>query len=221
VPAASELGITSYHCNKGDIWFGDEYGVIRGPFSLGKGVYSPFATLPPVTVARITDGLSKTVMLGEVVIGDGSSNQLGGVPIGVFTKPSDCSSRVGVAAGTVVTNLSQANGRRWGDARNCYTGFFTTLPPNGVSCANPPPSWNPGGAESGGVPSASSYHSGGAWVAMCDGGTRFIAESIDSGDPNVTFSNSPYNHDYRGRSQWGVWGAMGSIAGGESAGVVE
>ncbi len=215
VVASSDRGPTSYHCNKGDIWFGDDYGIIRGPFSLGVGVYSPHRILPPVTIAKILDGTSQTVMLGEVVMGDASTNVLGGTPIGAFTKPSDCSSRVGGAVGTVVTNVGQSNGRRWGDARNCYTGFFTTLPPNSPSCANPPPGWNPGGAESGAVPSASSYHGGGAWVAMCDGSTRFINENIDAGDPTITFSNSPYNHDYRGRSQWGVWGSMGSIMGGE------
>ena len=215
VSATSDLGMTNYHCNKGDIWMGDDFGVVRGPFSLGKGVYSPYPDIPAVTIAKIIDGTSQTVMLGEVVIGDGSTAVLGGTPIGAFTKPSDCSSRVGSAVGTVVTTVSQANGRRWGDSRNCYTGFFTTLPPNSPSCANPWPGWNPGGAESNAVPSASSYHGGGAWVAMCDGATRFIAENIDAGDPTVTFRNSPYNHDYKGQSQWGVWGSMGSIMGGE------
>jgi prepilin-type N-terminal cleavage/methylation domain-containing protein len=209
--SATDLGMTNYHCNKGDIWFGDDYGVTRGPFSLGKGVYSPYGAVPPVTIAKILDGTSQTVMLGEAVIGDGSTNILGGVPIGSFTKPSDCSSRVGAAVGTVVTQTSNSNGRRWGDARNCYTGFFTTLPPNSPSCANS----SPYGAESGGVPSASSYHGGGAWVAMCDGAIQFIAENIDAGDPNMTFNNSPYNHDYKGQSQWGVWGSMGSIMGAE------
>ena len=210
----SDPGMTNYHCNKGDIWYGDDNGVMRGPFRLGKGVYSPNPTCPPVTIAKIIDGTSQTVMLGEVVIGDGSTNVLGGVPIGSFTKPSDCGGRVGAAVGTVVSvaQVANSNGHRWGDARNCYTGFFTTLAPNSPSCANS----SSYGAESGGVPSASSYHGGGAWVAMCDGATQFIADNIDAGDPNVTFNNSPYNYDYKGQSQWGVWGSMGSIMGGEA-----
>lgn len=58
---------------------------------------------------------------------------------------------------------------------------------------------------------ASSYHSGGVSVAMCDASVRFIADNIETGNPDDVLSTN----DYRGESIRGVWGAMGTSAGGE------
>ena len=62
--------------------------------------------------------------------------------------------------------------------------------------------------------SANSYHSGGVNVGMGDGSVRFITDSINwatgTMDDTVACVTS-------GRSPFGVWGALGSINGGESA----
>jgi prepilin-type processing-associated H-X9-DG protein len=58
---------------------------------------------------------------------------------------------------------------------------------------------------------ASSYHSGGVNVSLGDGSVRFISETIDSG--TITATTTPVSS---GESPFGVWGALGSINGGEA-----
>ena len=58
------------------------------------------------------------------------------------------------------------------------------------------------------ISTVSSNHPGGALAAMADGSVRFVSEQIDCGNlssPEVISGPSPY----------GVWGALGSKAGGE------
>ena len=53
--------------------------------------------------------------------------------------------------------------------------------------------------------SLSSWHPGGAQVTLIDGSVRFIKETISCGNYGV---GTPPN--------FGVWGALGTITGGES-----
>lgn len=68
------------------------------------------------------------------------------------------------------------------------------------------------GTNSKGLYSATSYHSGGVNTLRADGSVSFVNETIEAGDNstntgiNVTPGPSPY----------GVWGALGSILGGET-----
>jgi prepilin-type processing-associated H-X9-DG protein len=69
--------------------------------------------------------------------------------------------------------------------------------------------------------SVNSYHSGGVNAVYGDGSVKFISETInhisngvnlstiDAGNPNAVTAQSPF----------GVWGATGSIDGGESAAI--
>ena len=55
---------------------------------------------------------------------------------------------------------------------------------------------------------------------MCDAAVRSVSDFIDAGDPNLTPPSQPSNNggsstdvrNYVGESQWGVWGAMGTIS---------
>ncbi|MGE0758217.1 MAG: DUF1559 domain-containing protein [Pirellulaceae bacterium] len=216
----TDIRPTNYVCCKGDVYlnYGDyEW---RGAFSNGiRGKCS---------LATITDGSSNTIMLSEVCVGRqngvvGRDSLKGGVatnvgfPVGGQFTPSLCMAvrgtngrLVGASAQNTWGDNGYGPGRRWGDANNVYTTFFTIVPPNGPVCAN-------NNAESNAQPTPSSYHVGGVNGVMCDGSVRFISDTIDCGNLALTMPTNPANsRTYQGPSLWGVWGAMGSISGGEA-----
>jgi prepilin-type N-terminal cleavage/methylation domain-containing protein/prepilin-type processing-associated H-X9-DG protein len=218
-PAAGSATYTSYHCNRGDIPMNWDYLERRGPFVRGDTTGN--SSLPPTdqttAISDIRDGTAKTVMLGEVCIGNNSSDQLSGTGTtasftGAGTAPAVCLTLI-TANGysTYVTNGYNPGGR-WMDSCGGYTQFFMAAGPNTPRCGQSGETWTP-------VP-ASSYHSNGVTVAMCDGSTRFVSDTVDAGDPSVGQTN-PANtgspQSYSGQSIRGVWGAMGTMRGNESA----
>ena len=98
------------------------------------------------------------------------------------------------------------------------SGFQTILPPNSPSCGvqNEGDS-NYGGMTTAkrsrtGVFSATSYHPGGVNAVFADGSVHFVSDGVNcttDGVPRLTPTGP-------GASPFGVWGAMGTIAGGES-----
>ncbi len=135
------------------------------------------------------------------------------------------------------TEGSERNfGRTIHMGHHMWTTFSTILPPNapayfGGSDWNPTKLWR----NCGGMATPSSYHTGGVNVGMMDGSVRFVSNNVDTGDltaPNVRRApptkyarnpgTDPYGHDTDfeplggGKSPYGVWGAMGTRAGGES-----
>ncbi|WP_171186648.1 DUF1559 domain-containing protein [Alienimonas chondri] len=91
-----------------------------------------------------------------------------------------------------------------------FTSFITVIPPNGPSCAAPG-NPHPNGR---GLYAAGSAHSGGVQVVMGDGSVQFISDTIDTGD--LTYSQASNGNTISGNSPYGVWGALGSRAGGET-----
>ncbi|MCL2744737.1 MAG: DUF1559 domain-containing protein [Planctomycetaceae bacterium] len=81
-------------------------------------------------------------------------------------------------------------------------GFTTVLPPNSPTCFQ-------GNTYGWGITTPDSYHSGGVNAANVDGSVRFISDTIAHGDP-AAYQQST------GASVYGVWGALGSVNGGES-----
>lgn len=212
------MGSTNYHANHGDIWMNWDWWEWRGPFGRGDKGIGTFATM--------TDGSSNTILLGEVAIGRTPATLApvkGGIPTGLSVTPgappAPCLARRGPngkLTGSTQDSMGDTGwglGRRWGDAHSIYTTLFTVLPPNAPTCAA-------GSGESWACPTVSSFHPGGAIVAMGDGATRFVSETINAGDPTKsidalgTMGSRP--QDYAGQSLWGVWGALGSRSGGES-----
>ena len=224
-------GRTSYLLCNGDsavkprLWSNES--ASRGPF-----VYTGYATLyVTVNFESIIDGTSNTVAFAEGAISTQprddlnirsgflsfspatheNTTEVGGTTFENDNRPFICANVRG-ANGKI--DLDQGNGEwtlwekgfAWADSFTRMSAFMTALPPNAPSCGTNVRS----DGDSMRLVSASSYHTGGVNVALIDGSGQFISETISSGDNTKRpQSSSPY----------GVWGAMGTIAGGESVSI--
>ncbi|NNJ26837.1 DUF1559 domain-containing protein [Alienimonas chondri] len=169
-------------------------------------------------IRDMRDGSINTILMGEngrwdgaaffqsAVVRNGSSGYGGSIHNDPFTNCRDAvSSDVdpGMYADSELARRVE-RGNRWNDGITPMTGFLTILSPNGPSCLSS--GWD----GSNGVISAGSFHSGGVQVCLGDGSVRFISETIDNGESGAVNSKNS------GRSNYGVWGALGSRAGGET-----
>jgi prepilin-type N-terminal cleavage/methylation domain-containing protein/prepilin-type processing-associated H-X9-DG protein len=233
----------NYHLCHGDYW--DYYGGAkrRGVYVAGNG--DGYNGSRDYYLTRklddIKDGTSNTVYIGEVAVtqeaGD-LSIRSGTAPAPVTTfdvKPSECAAMRGTGGILSSVTPDTVKGWSWSCGLLLTTGFNTILPPNQPSCTTNK-AMEYGSYSSLGYPdgdkfpifqynnplvTASSYHSGGINVAFCDGSVRFISDSIDAGDPTIY----PGHGTTSGTSGWwltnvesvyGVWGALGTVAAGES-----
>ncbi len=192
------------------------------------------------TFSYISDGLSNTVLFSEAGISsnrseaDRDSTIRGGIAVNLptamsETPPDQCAAFRGVGGELNTTDLYgnyltylNSKGQRWGDARPKEGGGIvvcTVLPPNSPTCR---------GNQNSFVVSASSYHPGGANAALSDGAVRFVSETIDcDAIDEVLGGGAGFERDasgqgrncqtYSGPSTFGVWGALGSAAGGDQA----
>jgi prepilin-type N-terminal cleavage/methylation domain-containing protein/prepilin-type processing-associated H-X9-DG protein len=203
---------TSYHCNRGDFWLDYDWYECRGVMGNGER--------KTVNMAAIKDGTSNTMAISEVVIGvdGGTQSNPEGIATGTGTGnalvPQTCKDRLGpngMLTGSVQGGGWQ-KGFRWADSHSCYSQFHPILPPNSPSCGNTGESWA--------LITASSHHPGGCNAVFLDGSVHFISETVDSGDPNMIPGNLPNPparpQDYTGPSLYGIWGSLGSAAGGEA-----
>jgi prepilin-type N-terminal cleavage/methylation domain-containing protein len=211
-------GRTNYHGSAGDIGEGTAgMWLHRGAYSGDRARFESSFANPghrSVTLKEITDGTSHTLLLSEVIIGD-QSNQL---PAGVgktgsgipwYQPPMFCQGLVasGGDSYTAAVTSGFMPGVGWGFSDPPNSVFYTHLPPNAPRCAQDH-NWSA-------FMPASSYHSSGVLVAMCDGSTAFINESISAGNPAVASGNAEM---LGAASKRGVWGALSTINAGEADG---
>ncbi|MBC7815503.1 MAG: DUF1559 domain-containing protein [Planctomycetaceae bacterium] len=164
----------------------------------------------------IQDGTSNTIFMAERAVGNMGNRKIQGlmaivVPMSAPYSPAVCASFV--ADGKYVANsttfpaiATPEMGQYWASGEPEHNNFATAVSPNGASC-----DFQLMGA-SARLPTASSYHTGGVHVVMGDGTVRFINENINAG--NVTADVTMVS----GESPFGVWGALGTVAGEESIG---
>lgn len=161
----------------------------------------------------ILDGTSNTIAMGEIATSDDGFSVFGGIarrqPVGVVNSPITCFNVLEPGSKrqmrSTLPDVTAWRGRYAFHGRMSYTGVNTILPPNSPSCLSEDDNSNRRGQFS-----VTSYHPGGAHVLMADASVRFISESIDTGNlaaQDVRTSGGP--------SPYGIWGALGSIRGGE------
>ncbi len=189
----------------------------RGFFSGGYPSHSP----PPTwrRISAITDGTSNTVAFSEVVTapqGGTTNYRAGAIAYGVTSPvvPSACVKvRDPANPGHFKVGANNAQTGQWSRGYHFANGqtanavFNTILPPNSPSCEQHTVPSGPG------LFSVTSNHSGGVNCAFVDGSIRFVSETIDAGNQSDTL---PDRNSIGGKSDYGVWGAMGSINGGET-----
>jgi len=131
-----------------------------------------------------------------------------------------------MGGGTPPEEPNSLPGLRWNDARSLFSQAFAVLPPNSPRCANAADAGNHDYRMYNWI-SAGSFHTGGANVAFGDGSVRFASDTVNWGSHGLSPKDHPtaggpsgqpnQSFEYTGPSIHGVWGALGTAWGGESA----
>ena len=240
----ARIRATNYGMNIGDFMMGTRWdrreNVVRGLFGNGRvAVHS---------IASVTDGTSNSMMYAEGVVGVAGSRQVSTGIARMQDRvrmwddrhrfvPSDWLAARGPndtipMTFDVVTDGYQIRGGNWGHGEPCHSGFYTILPPNS-------PAVRHGGDEEMTMVVPNSRHPGGVSTVAVDASYRFVSNSVNTVNAGVQrragitylgldlgfhhLVNDPDSvgqiMGYSGQSPYGVWGAYGSISGGESLGL--
>jgi prepilin-type N-terminal cleavage/methylation domain-containing protein/prepilin-type processing-associated H-X9-DG protein len=209
-----DFGDNNYYNNFGTL-LSLNGGTFDGPaYILGAPTYGPV-----VSMARVTDGTSNTVIFGESLMGGGVTRAAPWMMYKMSTTitqtlpaaPTGQTSQAGLLttiarqyclATTSVVSTAGFNteGYSWADSGNAVGGGYShVMPPNKRSCWGSNQDNNsPNGSASivhqyGNMLAAHSNHSGGVNAGFLDGSVKFLKDSINAG----------------------TYGALGTVAGGE------
>ncbi|TWU49129.1 DUF1559 domain-containing protein [Rubripirellula reticaptiva] len=181
----------------------------------------------------ITDGLSNTIMAGEIAsdLGDNDTRTRGAHSQGNVRQANGnllCDDEVDPLRPqfwrpgfTVVplqgggTDAEQRRGLKWAMSRSIWGVFNTILPPNGLICMDTN-NFNTG------LLPPSSRHQGGVHVLMGDGAVKFVTDSIEAGNRSSAHVGTPAALVPPGsKSPFGLWGALGTRASSETDVTIE
>lgn len=206
------MGYTNYGFSTGDStwdmcpgWNGNGGRGLRGMFVGGND---------PSGVRRIgdvTDGMSNTIAMAEMAVSQEGTATVDSGAISNALNQDQFRDNPAAVLGLIdgkgqyldQGRIWRRRGHWWMDGAPQFTGITTVLGPNSprVIAGN-------GGDWADGILDPSSRHAGGIQAVMGDGRVVFVSDNIDAGDPT---GDNPIS----GPSPFGVWGALGSIAGGE------
>ncbi|MGL6195625.1 MAG: DUF1559 domain-containing protein [Thermoguttaceae bacterium] len=222
----------NYVANCGDEIFntreGDKMPLKRGLMP-GKQVWN--------TIGTVVDGTSNTIAISETCTSSDSSgagtdlkgsvalldsnawpaNNVTGIPA---YDPTLCLAVVDPSSRKSFKIAYKPDGEASrGDAMRggpVCSGFMTILPPNSPSCSSREDAHGTYGYQpkrQNVVVSATSNHTGGVNAARVDGSVSFISDTISCTTQGLTRVTTTSG----GISPFGVWGALGTVNGGESA----
>lgn len=172
----------------------------------------------------VVDGSSNTIMMSEGVRGQGfGTNPNPTATAGAYrainvyisgqdpiNNPGAC--RVLASNGFINSGVTVKShrGRNIWDGQSERVAFTTILPPNSAGCVA---GTNVNADSSDSAIPPSSLHTGGVHCLFADGAVKFISENISTGNLGAA---SP-GQGSSGLSPYGVWGALGSKSGNETA----
>ncbi len=218
-----ETGKSSYLASRGDA-IRDNGGRWNNEADEYKDIARSRGMFPAYTWHRIddiADGLGNTLAFAEGVTAVPGSRNIKevlaeSVTLNAHANPqAACGMAVIAVEDTLKDGVKArvARGVRAFDGRTVYSGFTTVLPPNNPACARG--SWGEVNdnysflENEWGVFPPTSHHLGGANGLFADGSVRLISDSVHCGDQS-------HAQPVSGPSPYGVWGALGSINGGEA-----
>lgn len=174
---------------------GDNYNLSTSATTGDANMRGLFGYRQNFKFSDITDGLSNTMAVSEVIIAT-ADNAIGRAVQDYSTNPLACRATMvqkRYVSGTLIHQF-RCHGNRWQDGRPGYAGVNNILPPNSATCSS---------QTSSGIYTVSSRHAGGANMLLADGAVRFVSENIDTGNLSLPPATS-------GTSVYGVWGGLGS-----------
>lgn len=219
-----------------DVWVA-QAGPVMITNAAGDGNRGPFTVYRTMKIRDVLDGMSNTILMAERDLGNPSNNRdiLGRVQA-VATPNNPAACNAGVANGFYSAASTYGTvplmSERWACGLPYFSGVTIAAPPNSGSCvitasATPPTAPGTTAANANGFFTPSSRHTGGVHALLGDGTVRFINETLNtvstcSAPPmsatstgagqGSTSSGSVCN----GQSPFGIWGALGTIASGET-----
>jgi len=187
-----------------------------------------FVMNSPMKFRDVLDGLSNTIMCGELATDLGDNDVRTSLP-----QDSAFNDRAGHGrrecrtnprymdqfhdplrpqfwspGASASTSVALGRGFRWADCMHVFSQVHTILPPNSGVCTG-------GFTSNDSNVTVSSRHQGGAHVLMGDGAVKFITDSIEAGNGNarqVSYHGQPTQPAPGSASPYGLWGSLGTRA---------